>query len=124
MKRDAYRANTRRMLDALQGIGWTASEEYLAGGLWGVVVQTGDGPDVLVSMDPDENGRPWIVGVDCQNHPEHGTTEGTLFVPWSSWATLPRAVSVALHTLSTLPDCQCGEHLTGEPVAAPTPSEG
>jgi hypothetical protein len=120
-KHDAYRASTSRMAEALQGIGWTAREEYLAGGLWGIVVQPGDGPDLLVSMDPDENGRPWIVGVDCQNHPEHGTDEGTRFVPWSSWTTLPGAVSVALHTLRTLPQCPCGEHLACINCDSPLP---
>lgn len=120
-KRDAYRANTSRMAGALRGIGWTASVEYLAGGCWGITVQPGDGPDLLVSMDPDVNGRPWVVGLDCQMHPLHGYDEGTRYVPWSSWETLVPAVSVALHTLRTLPQCPCGEHLACLECDAPLP---
>ena len=120
-KRDAYVASTHRMAGALARIGWTVSVEYLAGGCWGVLVQPGDGPDLLVALDPDVNGRPWIVGVDCQNHPAHGTDEGTRYVPWESWETLPAAVSVALHVLRTLPVCPCGEHLACVNCDSPLP---
>lgn len=106
MDYDAYVSTTRAMRDTLAAIGWDATVEYLAGGLWGIVVNPGDGPRLLVSMDPDDHGTaPWVVGLDCQEHPSYGFDDAIRFVPWGD--DLPGRLSIALHVLRTLPMCEC-----------------
>lgn len=105
---DTRRAIAQLMAEKLRQRGWDATTEYLAGGLWGVIVWTDDDEtNVLVAQDPDDIDSGWIVSPECQQHPAY--MDETLTLSWGELSVLVQEVSIAVHVLARWGSHHC-EH--------------
>jgi hypothetical protein len=106
---DTHETNTHNMATALSAAGVPARVAGMGGGTIAVVTPYG----VLVAAPGywDAEDGPYVVGLDCQSHPLHGTNAGTRYVDsGSDWQVIVDGVIAAIRDLRTVANGHaCGD---------------